>query len=136
MGESKREMKLGMFFAPGGHHLVFRLVGTRSGRDAVGARVVVTSGGRKQTTWRFGGGSYLSASDPRIHFGSGNETQADSVDVFWPSGHTDRFRNVKTDAGYTLKEGETEARPLPGFASPPATTDPNSSPLGTLEPRP
>lgn len=99
----------------GGHALTLRLEGTRSGRDAVGARVVVKSGGKTQTAWRFGGGSYLSASDTRLYVGMGNRNQADAVEVFWPSGHTDRFQNLKADTGYLLKEGDPAPRPLPGF---------------------
>jgi hypothetical protein len=53
------------------HFLTLQLVGTRSNRDAHGARVTVTAGGRDQTRWRIGGGSYLSASGPRLHFGLG-----------------------------------------------------------------
>ena len=54
-----------------GHFLTVRLEGTRSNRDAIGARVTVTAGGRRQTAWRLGGGSYDSAEDPRLHFGVG-----------------------------------------------------------------
>ena len=101
----------------GGHFLVFRLEGTSSTRDAVGARVVVTSAGRQQTAWRFGGGSYLSASDQRLHFGLGGHDRAESVDVSWPSGHTDHFKNLKADAGYLLREGQSEPQPLIGFGA-------------------
>jgi tetratricopeptide (TPR) repeat protein len=98
----------------GGHFLVLRLEGTRSSRDAVGARVVVTSAGRHQSAWRFGGGSYLSASDQRLHFGLGVHDRAESVDVYWPSGHTDHYRNLKADAGYLLREGQPAPHPLFG----------------------
>jgi tetratricopeptide (TPR) repeat protein len=102
---------------PSGHSLVLRLEGTRSNRDAVGARVVVTSGGRRRSSWRFGGGSYLSASDPRLHFGLGGQDRAEAVEVFWPSGHSDRFENLKADAGYLLREGHSEPEPLVGFGA-------------------
>ena len=56
-----------------GHHwLSLRLVGTRANRDAVGARVQVFCGGSVQTRQRIGGGTYLSASDSRLHFGLGD----------------------------------------------------------------
>ena len=100
---------------PGGRYLVLRLEGDRSGRDAVGARVVVTSGGRRRSVWRFGGGSYLSASDSRLHVGLGGRNRAESVEVFWPSGRTDRFENLKADTGYLLREGRSAAEPLGGF---------------------
>jgi tetratricopeptide (TPR) repeat protein len=99
----------------GGHFLVLRLEGTRSARDAVGARVVVTCAGRRQSAWRIGGGSYLSASDARLHFGLGGHDRAELVDVCWPSGHTDHFKNLKADAGYLLREGQPAPRPLVGY---------------------
>ena len=55
----------------GGHWLTLRLEGSSSNRDAVGARVTVNAGGRRFVGWRIGGGSYQSASDPRLHFGLG-----------------------------------------------------------------
>jgi tetratricopeptide (TPR) repeat protein len=101
----------------GGHFLVLRLEGTRSARDAVGAKVVVTSAGRHQSAWRFGGGSYLSASDPRFHFGLGDHDRAEFVDVSWPSGHMDHFENLKADAGYLLREGDSVPQPLVGYGA-------------------
>ena len=60
-----------------GHGLTLRLEGTASNRDAIGARVTVTAGGRRQSGWRIGGGSYQSASDPRLHFGLGDAERVD-----------------------------------------------------------
>jgi enediyne biosynthesis protein E4 len=100
---------------PGGHALTFRLEGTASHRDAVGARVTVVAGGRRRVAWRFGGGSYQSASDPRIHFGLGDADRAESIEVAWPSGRVDRFGPVAADAGYLLREGQAEPKPLAGF---------------------
>jgi tetratricopeptide (TPR) repeat protein len=91
----------------GGHALTLGLEATGTARDAVGARVVVTGGGRKQTAWRTGGGSYLSASDPRLHVGLGPARRAESVEVRWPGGHTDRFENLDADAAYHLRENGT-----------------------------
>jgi hypothetical protein len=99
----------------GGHWLVLRLEGTASNRDAVGARVVVTAGGRRQTAWRSGGGSYQSASDPRLHFGLGAADRADDVEVRWPSGRVEHFRDLAADAGYRLREGSGSAGPLAGY---------------------
>ena len=100
----------------GGHFATFRLEGTKSNRDAVGARVTVSAGGRTRTAWRFGGGSYQSASDPRLHFGLGDATRIDSVEVHWPaSGQTDRFEGLPADAGYLLREGGGPPPQLPGF---------------------
>ncbi len=71
---------------PAGHFLTLRLEGTTSNRDAVGAKVTVTAGGRRQTAWRIGGGSYASASDPRLHFGLGAAGEVDDLEIRWPSG--------------------------------------------------
>src|SRR5204862_3118140 len=57
--------------ADGGHWLLVKLVGTRSNRDAVGARVTVSAGGRSAMEEVHGSGSYLSYSDVRLHFGVG-----------------------------------------------------------------
>ena len=57
-----------------GHAVMFRLEGTRSNRDGVGAVVTLTAGGRQRRAWRYGGGSFVSASDPRIHFGLGRDS--------------------------------------------------------------
>src|SRR5262249_52590408 len=56
----------------GGHWLSIRLEGTASNRDAVGARVAATAGGRTHVVWRVGGGSYQASGDPRLHFGLGS----------------------------------------------------------------
>jgi tetratricopeptide (TPR) repeat protein len=100
----------------GGHFLTLQLEGAEpSSRDAVGARVVVASGGVRQSAWRFGGGSYLSASDPRLHFGLGDRDRVDSIDVYWPSGRVSRFESLKADAAYRLREGRSAPEPLSGF---------------------
>jgi predicted Zn-dependent protease len=101
---------------PGGHFLTVRLEGTASNREVIGARVVIIADGRKQTAWRFGGGSYASSGDPRLHFGLGSAQAADEVEVRWPSGRTAHFSKLATDTGYLIREGETRALPLAGFA--------------------
>jgi hypothetical protein len=97
------------------HFVTFRLEGTKSNRDGVGARVVVTTGSRRQVAQRSGGGSYLSASDGRLHFGLGASTSVESVQVRWPSGRLDRWKNIAADTGYLLREGDPAPRPLPGM---------------------
>jgi thioredoxin-like negative regulator of GroEL len=99
----------------GGHWVTLRLEGRASNRDAVGARVVIESGGRRQVAWRTGGGSYLSAGDPRLHFGLGTAVRVDALEVTWPSGRVDRYRDLPADAGYHLREGDAEPGALAGF---------------------
>jgi hypothetical protein len=98
-----------------GHFVTFRLEGTTSNRDGVGAVVAVKAGGRSQVAPRLGGGSYQSAGDGRLHFGLGPESRVDSVEVRWPSGRVDRHRNLATDRGYRVREGDATMRPLEGF---------------------
>ena len=98
------------------HFLTLALEGTTSNRDAVGARVAVTASGRTQVAARFGGGSYLSASDPRLHFGLGPAPKADRVEVTWPSGRRDCYQDLAADTGYRLIEGDPTPRPLAGFS--------------------
>jgi tetratricopeptide (TPR) repeat protein len=88
------------------HSITLKLEGRPSNRDAVGARVVVRAGDRTQTGWRTGGGSYLSASDPRLHFGIGRADRVESVEVTWPSGKVDRFAGLAADRIYHVFEGE------------------------------
>ena len=98
-----------------GHFLTLRLEGTRSNRDAVGARVTISAGGRRHVAQRYGGGSYLSATDPLIHFGLGDAASIDWVEVRWPSGVVNRFHHFEVDAAYHLREGTTESKPLNGW---------------------
>jgi tetratricopeptide (TPR) repeat protein len=99
-----------------GHYVTFSLEGNKSNRDGVGASVTITGSGGRQFAQRCGGGSYQSASDPRLHFGLGASTRVDSVEVRWPSGRVDRWNDIAADAGYLLREGERAPLPLPGFA--------------------
>ena len=88
-----------------GHFIRFSLEGTKSNRDAVGARVTISYGGRRRIAERLGGGSYQSASDPRLHFGLEGSQQVESVEVRWPSGHVDRHARLGADREYRLREG-------------------------------
>ncbi len=91
-----------------GHFLEVRLVGTRSNRDGVGARVQVTAGGGRQTRERNGGGSYLSASEGRLHFGLGAAAIVERLEVRWPSGALDVLAGVAADRTITVVEGRGE----------------------------
>jgi hypothetical protein len=97
------------------HFLTLLLEGTRSNRDAVGARVTVTSSGRTQTATRYGGGSYLSASDSRLHFGLGPSTKVDRIEVTWPSGRKNCYLGLAVDTAYHLREGDPASKQLTGF---------------------
>ena len=96
---------------PAGHFVTFKLEGRAPGsnRDAVGARLTLTAAGRRQVAQRIGGGSFLSASDDRLHFGLGEATSIERVEVRWPSGHVDRYIGLAADAGYLLREGQSRS---------------------------
>ena len=92
----------------GNHFLNFKLVGTKSNRDAMGARIRVLAGGLSQIREIAGGGSYLSQSDLRGNFGMGKVSRADSVEVTWPSGQRQLFRNIEADKFYLIEEGKDQ----------------------------
>jgi hypothetical protein len=104
------------------HRVLFKLIGTRSNRAAIGARVTIQSAGVRQMAEVRGGGSYLSQNDLRLHFGLGKSTKIDSVEIRWPSGKLETLENVAADAIYTIIEGAgiREAKPLPALAEPSA----------------
>jgi hypothetical protein len=89
-----------------GSYLQIKLVGGTSSRDGVGARVIVTAGGVTRMRERKGGGSYLSAGDPRLHFGLGGAEKAEIVQIRWPSGTTDTLTDVTLDRSITVREGQ------------------------------
>ena len=95
--------------------LTLRLEGRGSNRDAIGAKVAVTAAGRRRVAQRFGGGSFQSASDLRLHFGMGSVDRVESIEIVWPSGRISRFRDLKADNGYLLREGALEPSSLDGF---------------------
>ena len=74
-----------------GHWLRIKTIGTRSNRDGFGARVEVRTGVLTQSAEVRANSSFQSASDPRLHFGLGPATRADSVVIHWPSGTSDCY---------------------------------------------
>ena len=89
----------------GAHWITFDLTGTKSNRLALGARVTIRAGGMTQTDEVRSGGSYLSQSDLRVHFGLGSATGIDSVEVRWPSGRVEALGHVAVDHIYQVLEG-------------------------------
>lgn len=90
---------------PGRHFISLRLVGTRSNRDAIGARVTVSAGTIHQMQEVRSSASYLSSCDTRLHFGLGNHTKLDKIEIRWPSGRHDAFIDQPVDRFYQLVEG-------------------------------
>ena len=85
--------------------LTVQLVGTKSNRDGIGASLKLTSEGFVQVEQAKGGTSYMSASDPRIHFGLGSRTKIASLEITWPSGQVDRLTSIPINQIITVKEG-------------------------------
>jgi hypothetical protein len=89
------------------HRVLFRLIGKKSNRAAIGARVSVTTSKMTQIDEVHAGGSYNSTSDTRLHFGLGSEATLSKIQVFWPSGLRQEFTDIPGDAIYEIKEGES-----------------------------
>jgi hypothetical protein len=84
-----------------------RLVGTKSNRSAIGARVTVSAGGRKQTQEVRSGSTFMSQSDLRLHFGLGDSENVEKVDIEWPYPNLhESITNVPADRFVTITEGK------------------------------
>ena len=92
----------------GNHWLTLRLIGgSRSPRDAIGAKVFVTVGGVRQRADVFSGGSYGSSSDQRVHFGLGPATKVEKVEIQWPSGTKQELAAPAIDRIFSVEEGKS-----------------------------
>jgi hypothetical protein len=89
----------------GNHAVLLKLIGTKSNRSAIGARVIVTAGDLKQMKEVRSGGSYLSQNDLRLHFGLGIHAKIDSIEIQWPSGTKQLLKDIAADAIYAVEEG-------------------------------
>ncbi len=89
------------------HWLGINLVGTRSNADAIGARITYQSGDLRQRRMKVGGGSFLSAHDPRIVLGIGKRPKLDWLEIQWPqpSGKIERITDLPIDRYVTIVEG-------------------------------
>ena len=89
----------------GNYWMVLKLVGTKSNRSAIGARVRCVTGQISQIAEVRSGGSYLSQSDLRLHFGLGQFPLLDLLEISWPSGAVDHFHKVKPNQFLRIEEG-------------------------------
>ncbi len=87
------------------HWVAFRLIGTKSNRDAIGARIRVKAGSRTLIDEVRSGSSFDSNNDMRVHFGLGAAAKIDWVEVRWPTGLLEKFENVDVEGVRTIKEG-------------------------------
>jgi hypothetical protein len=88
------------------HRVLLKLIGTKSNKAAIGARVTVRAGALVQIGEVRAGGSYLSQNDPRVHFGLGREARMNAVEIKWPSGKIETLQDLPADFMYTIVEGE------------------------------
>ena len=88
------------------HWLMLRLEGAESNRSAIGARIEVTAGGLTQTDEVRSASSFYSSNGLRVHFGLGAATEAESVEVHWPSGAHQKFEKVRGNRVVLIHEKE------------------------------
>lgn len=90
------------------HWLGIKLVGTKSNRDAIGARITYQAQDLKRSRMKVGGGSYLSSHDPRIVLGIGKRAKIDWVEIKWPmpGGKSERYTDLPIDRYITIVEGQ------------------------------
>lgn len=91
---------------PSHNWVSFELAGRKSNRMAIGARLKLVAGGMTQTEEIHSGGSYLSQSDTRVHFGLGTATRIDSLEIHWPSGRIEVIKGLVVDHFYSILEGQ------------------------------
>jgi hypothetical protein len=91
-------------YSGGNGWILVKLEGTVSNRSAIGATVVVTSGGVRQARTVLSQSSYYSHDDLRLHFGLGKLSKADRIEITWPSGRTESQDNVAGRRVVTIRE--------------------------------
>jgi enediyne biosynthesis protein E4 len=90
----------------GNHSIRFRLVGTKSNRDGIGAIVRIVSGGLSQSRMVKSGSSYLSQSELPVTFGLEKRDRVERAVITWPSGRTEEFKNLAAGRCYECTEGK------------------------------
>ena len=96
------------------HWIEFRLTGAgKSNRDAIGARLFVTSSGIRQRADVLCGGSFASSSDPRLFFGIQEATKVDEVEITWPTHFRQTLGSLAGDHTYLVSEGDRSVRQQP-----------------------
>jgi enediyne biosynthesis protein E4 len=93
-------------YGSAGNWILLKLIGTKSNRDAIGARVKVQADGHRQLQEIRSGGGYNSQSDFRLHYGIGNASHIEKIEIYWPSGTNDTLHDVPVNQILTIKEGK------------------------------
>ena len=93
--------------------LKLKLVGTKSNRNAIGARVLLRAVSRFQAQEVTIQSSYYSHNDQRLHFGLGENDRADEIEIRWPGGETEKLKNIVANQILTIKEKPDSRKPGP-----------------------
>ncbi len=96
----------------GNNWITLKLVGTKSNRTAVGARIQCVTGDHKQIDEVRSGGSFYSQNDLRVHFGLGKAARVDAIEIRWPSGQIDRLADVPVNQIVKVMEGSGKLTPI------------------------
>jgi hypothetical protein len=91
-----------------GHWISLKLTGTKSNRNAVGAKVLLKAGGLTQVDEIHSSDSYLSHSDWRLHFGLGAAATVDEIVIRWPGGTTETLKNIPANRVLKITEGKSK----------------------------
>ncbi len=87
-----------------GNYLRVKLVGTKSNRDGIGAKLIARIGDKRQPVFVKTGSTYLSQSELTVTFGTGNKNSVDELTIQWPSGIEESFQNISTGQEITITE--------------------------------
>ncbi|WOO40940.1 FG-GAP-like repeat-containing protein [Rubellicoccus peritrichatus] len=95
----------------GDHSVLVKLIGTDSNKQGIGAHVSLTAGGHQQIRALHPMTGFVSSSDPVIHFGLGDAEKIDQLEITWPSGNRQVFKDLPADRLFTIIESETTTEP-------------------------
>ncbi len=112
---TRESTKLYRNLGSGNSSLEIRLIGTRSNRDAIGARISALAGKRRIHKWVNGGNGFGVANSKIVHLGLGRDQKVDSLEVLWPSGLRQSFRGIPAGQRIEITEGKTSLRHVVKF---------------------
>jgi hypothetical protein len=95
---------------PRQNFLSVSLTGTKSNRSAIGARVSIEAAGRRQIDQVMSGGSYYSQNDMALYFGLGPATRVSRMEVRWPSGIIQEFKDIPANRRVLITEGSSQLK--------------------------
>lgn len=105
----------GMLNQPANNFLILKLAGIKSNRNAIGAEVTCKIGPLKKRLFRYGGGSYQSSADLRLHLGLNSAKIVDEIEIRWPDGQIAKFNNIPANNAFEISQGHDNIKALPGF---------------------